>query len=119
MNTFLCMAGSATVQFISVFIIFILVLVITYYTTRWVANFQKEKSTGENVKVLETTRIAQNKFIQIVEIGDKCIAYAVCKDSVTVLAEISKDSLKLSEDNKEAFSFKDFLNKAREDEKDK
>ena len=118
MNYFLCMGTSSTVQFISILLIFALVLFLTYMTTRWVANFQKEKNTGENVKILETTRISQNKYIQIVEIGDKCIAYAVCKDSVTLLAEINKDSLDSFAADKESFSFKEFLKKAREDEKD-
>ena len=119
MHNMVCMGSSSTIQFISVFIIFILVLFLTYITTKWLANFQKEKSTGENVKILETSRISQNKYIQIAQVGDKCFVYAVCKDSVTALGEVNRESLSFDSGEKESFSFKDFLNKAREDEKEK
>ena len=34
---------------------------------------QKEKMIGSNVKVLETMRISNSKYIQILKIGNKCL----------------------------------------------
>jgi len=90
--------GGATdsfVQFITVLIIFIFVLVITYCVTRWISGFQKTQYVGRNVELLETCRLADSKYLQIVRAGDKYLVIAVCKDTVTMLTELSEDSLDL------------------------
>ena len=74
-------------QLVTLIVIFALVLAITYFATRWVGGIQKEKMIGSNVKVLETMRISNSKYIQILKIGNKCFAIAVCKDTVTYLNE--------------------------------
>ena len=109
---------SSTVQFINVLLLFAFVLFITYFTTRFVGNFQKERLTGSNITIVETQRIAPNKYIQIVKIADRYFAIAVCKDSVTTISEITGDSLNLSEEPLKKVSFKEFLKRAKEEEKD-
>ena len=116
-STVLSTASSAG-QLITVLLIFAFVLFITWFATRFVGNFQKERMEGANITVVETQRIAPNKYIQIVKIGDRYFAIAVCKDSVTTISEISSESLDLSNTEKEKFSLKEFLNKAKEEEKD-
>ena len=93
-------------------IIFIFVLAVTYYVTRFVGNYQKNKLSGSNINILETMRIANNKYIQIVRIGNKYLALAVCKDTVTMLTEIPEEELKLSEGTSMA-GFKDILNRVQ------
>lgn len=110
--------ASSAWQLITVLLIFAFVLFITFFTTKFLGNFQKEKSLGSNISVIETQRIAQNKYIQIVKIADRYFAIAVCKDSVTIISELSADSLQTMPEDKEKFSFKEFLNKAKEEEKD-
>ncbi|MBO5095009.1 MAG: flagellar biosynthetic protein FliO [Lachnospiraceae bacterium] len=97
----------AFVQFITVLILFCVVLAITYVTTRYIAKFQKLKQEGSNIAVIETCRIAPNKYIQIVKLGEKYIAVAVCKETVTKLAELSEEELVVSdvqEDNVPSFA---------------
>ena len=106
------------VQFVSVLLIFAFVVALTFFTSKWIANFEKEKNSGNNISVIETSRIAQNKYIQIVRIADKYYAYAVCKDSITLIGEVDKDSLVFNNDTVGKISFKDFLNKARENGKE-
>lgn len=84
-------------QFITVFILFVVVLVITALTTRWIAGYQKQQNVIGNIEVMDTQRIANGKYIQIVRVGDKCIAVAVCKDTVTMLTEVDKEQIKLKE----------------------
>ena len=103
-------AGSYA-QFITVLLIFVIVLGITALTTKWIANYQKQQSINENVQVIETTRIANNKYIQIIKIGGKYVAIAVCKDTITMLGEIPEEQLK-EEKPVQNFSFKEFLEKA-------
>lgn len=101
-------------QFLTVLVLFIVVLVLCAFTTRFVAGFQKNKMMSGNVKVLETYRITNNKYIQIVKIGDKIFAVGVGKDSVNMLVELNEESLNLEElstDNN--LDFKSILDKAK------
>ena len=86
------------VQFVTVLLLFLVVLFITYGVTRWISGIQKTQMVGRNMEVVDTMRISSSKYLQIVRAGDKYLVMAVCKDTVTMLAEISKESLVL-EDN--------------------
>jgi flagellar protein FliO/FliZ len=106
---------SSIVQLLTVLLIFVFVLVITAFATRWIANYQRDKAPGENITVVETKRISQNKLIEILRIGDRYFAVALGKDEVTFISEISPDSLHFPEKTGEPFSFKELLNKAKND----
>ena len=75
-------------QFITVLLIFVAVLAVTALVTKWIAGYQKQQGAAGNIEVLETVRIANNKYIQLVRIGESYFAIAVCKDTVTNLGEI-------------------------------
>ena len=98
-------------QFITVLLIFVVVLGITAVVTRWLASYQKQQSVNENIEVIDTTRIANNKYIQIIRAGEKYMVIAVCKDTVTMLGEIPEDSLKATRPVQN-FGFKELLDKA-------
>lgn len=98
-------------QFITVLAVFVLVLAVTALVTKWIANYQKVQSVNVNIEVIETTRISSNKYIQVVRLGERYVAIAVCKDTVTLLGEIPKGQLK--EGNHSGnFRFRDILDKA-------
>ena len=88
-------------QFITVLIIFIFVLAITYITTRYIAGVQKGRLSTGNMELIETLRISNSKYIQIVRVGEKYFCMAVCKDTVTMLGEIQKNDLFFSDNNAE------------------
>lgn len=83
-------------QFITVLLLFVFVLAITYITTRWIANYQKGRMAGGNLEVIETLRITGNKYIQIVRTGNKYLVIAVGKDEIHMLSEISQEELILN-----------------------
>lgn len=99
-------------QFFTVVLIFVFVLAITYILTKWMANYQKGKSTNANIELIEVSKINGNKYIEIVRCGEKYLAIAVCKDTVTLLCELNKDQIKFEDisDNK---GFKELLEKAK------
>lgn len=99
-------------QLMTVLVIFLFVLALTWFVTRWIAGYQKGKSTNTNMELLESFRLSNNKYIQIVRIGNKYLALAVCKDTVTMLTEISEEELKLSEGTSMT-GFKDILNRVQ------
>ncbi len=85
------------VQFITVLLLFLVVLFITYGVTRWISGIQKTQMVGRNMEIVDTMRISSSKYLQIVRAGDKYLAIAVCKDTVTMLAEIPKEGLVLQD----------------------
>lgn len=99
-------------------IVFVLVLVATYFFTRWMAGYQKEKTSGGNIEIIETARISTTKYIQIVRIGNKYIAIGVGKDEITNLGEISGEELIIKEgDPGETVSFREILEKFKSEKK--
>ena len=112
-------------QLISVLVIFVFVLVITYVTTRWMAGFQKSRSYNKNLKIIETIAVGNNKLISIVAVGKKYIAVSVGKEDVHFLTEIKEDELKdlsfLDEPDKESAkeSFANILEKLKKSHSDR
>lgn len=101
-------------QFITVAVLFILVLLLTAFTTRWISRYQKGQLNNRNIEVIETYRITNNKYIQVVRIGDTYMAIAIGKDDITMLTEIPKEQLHPAEPgNGSAVSFKTMLEKAQ------
>ena len=80
-------------QLLTVILIFIFVLALTYFATKLTAGLQKGRLAGSNVEVLETFRIAPTKYIQVIRIGGKYFSYVVCKDTVTLLGELTDDDI--------------------------
>lgn len=81
-------------QLIGVLLIFLFVLVITYFTTRWIAGYQKGRTFQNNLKVIETLKITTNKYIQIVQAGEEFLVIAIGKDEIHLLSKLSKEQLK-------------------------
>ena len=57
------------VQLITVLIIFVFVLILTYFTTRWMAGIQKGRSFNKNLRIIETISVGNNKMISIVAVS--------------------------------------------------
>lgn len=102
-------------QLLTLLVIFAFVLAITYFTTKYVANYQKGKMSDSNIKLLEATRLSQNKYIQLVQIGKKYYALAISKDNVTVISEVPEDELKLEDENEKPHKFADILASFKKD----
>lgn len=82
------------VQFITVLVIFIFVLIITYFTTRWMAGIQKGRSFNKNLRIIETISAGNNKMISIVQAGEKYLVVSIGKDEVHYLTELKQEELK-------------------------
>ncbi|WP_051689300.1 flagellar biosynthetic protein FliO [Butyrivibrio sp. AE2032] len=103
---------SSYLQLVFMLLIFVAVLAATYFFTKWIAGFQKEKQTTGNIEVIETARISATKYIQIVRIGQRYMAIGVGKDEITNLGEVSREDLNFREEDSETnMSFKDILEK--------
>ncbi len=103
-------------QFVTVLLLFVFVLAITAFVTKWVGGYQRGKSAGTNLELIEALRLSNNKYVQIVRIGRKYLAVAVCKDTVTMLSEIPEEDLSFPEGfNRSTSTFKDVLAKIQKE----
>ena len=104
-------------EFLYVMIIFVAVLVIAYFVTRWIGKLQKNQyGASNNLELLEACRLSTNKYIQIVRAGKRYFVLAVCKDTVTLIGELNEDELEAVKENgttKSFASFYDILEKMR------
>lgn len=104
------MPADDILQLLTILIILILVMAAAFVTTRYIARFQQVKSSGGNIEVIETYRLTATQYVQIIRLGGTYVAVAVCKDTVTKLAELTSDELvKLNTAQKEGSNFKDVL----------
>ena len=101
-------------QFVTVLILFVLVLAITYLVTKWIANYQKGKTIAGNLEVIETCRITANKYVQIVRAGSKYLVIGLGKDEIHILSELTEDQMNLQDANREqTMNFSSILAEAK------
>lgn len=86
-------------RFITLLIVFALVLAVTYFVTRWIGGYQKEKFSKGNIKIIEAKQIGSNKFIYIAQIGNDYYALSSGKDNFSVIGKIDGEGIKIPEDN--------------------
>ena len=91
------MADNSVIQLLTVTLIFVAVLAVTYFTTRFIGSYQKKHVSRGNIKIIEGTRISNSKVLEIVKAGDKCFLIAICKDTVTLIGEVNEDTLEKEE----------------------
>lgn len=86
---------NSVVELITVLVIFLFVLALTYYVTRWIAGYQKTKTAQGNLSVIEAIRISNNQYVHIVRAGkEKYLVVGVGKDHMTLLATLTQEELR-------------------------
>ena len=102
------------VQLFTAILIFIFVLILTYFTTKFTASFQKDKMKSSNTEVVDTMRLANNKLVHIIRVGEHYYSVIACKDTATLLGEISKEEINIPESGQSLqTSFQEILEKAK------
>lgn len=80
-------------KLIMLLIVFVLILVASYYFTKWYARSGFIKNQSPNIRIVETFPMGPGKQICIIRLGDRYAAIAVCKDTITYLMELSEEQL--------------------------
>ena len=96
-------------------IVFVIVLALTYFTTRFIASYQKGLvDNRRNIKVIETFKLTTNKYIQIIKAGEKYLVIGIGKDTITMLTELSEEEIQFVEETGSVnLNFQDILDKAK------
>ncbi len=77
-------------ELLGLILIFVIVLVVCYYTTRFVAGRQLVQKKVGNFEIVETFALSQNKYLQLLRMGNKYVVISVTKDSVSYLTELDE-----------------------------
>ncbi|MDE6883015.1 MAG: flagellar biosynthetic protein FliO [Lachnospiraceae bacterium] len=102
------------IQFMTLLVLFLIVLAVAWFVTKWMAGYQRGRVSNTNIEVLEMIGLSNNKYIQIIRVGQKYLAVAICKDTVTMLTEIPEQDLILSDGSvPKTMRFKDILDKVQ------
>lgn len=110
---------NSILQFIVALFMLVLVVALCYFTTRFIANYQKGVTNKGNIEVLEAKNIGTNKLIEIVRIGGKYYAIGVSKDNITLISEVDEQTLiyEQQEQVKLSESFSQMLEKIKKSKK--
>ena len=81
------------IKMILLLILFILILVASYYVTRWYGKSGFVNKRTQNISVVESFQLSPGKLIYIVKIGNKYIAMAGTKEQMCFLAELDSEEL--------------------------
>ena len=111
------LSASPYAQLITVLVVFVIVLAITAVVTKWLANYQKGQNVGRNIEVIETTPIANNKWMQIIRVGNTYKVIAVSRENVTFLGDIDPSELKEIKPGGSKSAFKSMFEKALKKDK--
>ena len=107
------------IQLIVVIIMFLFVLALAYLAARLAGRFQSNIQSQSNIRILEVARISNNKYIQIVKIGQRYYAVGVGKEEVNLIAELQEEDLNLKTTTEGTKgSFKDILSQLQRKKKE-
>ena len=105
---------NSVVQFLTALLVFIFVLALTYFTVRWVGAYQKIQPGNKNFEVIDTCKVTQNKFLQIIKVGSRYFLIGIGKDSLEFFTELDENDLDLSGPAKMQDGFQQLYLKAKE-----
>lgn len=99
-------------QLFGLILMFCFVLAATYLTSRFVGRSKLGQLRNKNFKVIETYKVAPNKFLQLIKMGSKYVVVSIGKDEVRFITELSEEDVLLPMDNEQqGMKFSDFIAK--------
>ncbi len=101
-------------RFICLFLLSAFVIFLAYIAARITGSYQSNVLNKQsNIRIVEAIRISANKTIEIVKIGERYFAIAVCKDNVSLLTELDASEIIEQDKTLEPIDFKKILDKMK------
>ena len=101
-------------RFICLFLLSAFVIFLAYIAARITGSYQSNVLNKQsNIRIVEAIRISANKTIEIVKIGERYFAIAVCKDNVSLLTELDASEIIEQDKTLEPIDFKKLLDKMK------
>ena len=86
-----------SLKLIGLLIVFILIIVASHYVTRLVGAKHMSGMKNSNFKIIDTYRISQNQFLQIVKAANRYYLISVSKESINLISELEESEVLLPE----------------------
>ena len=105
-------------QIFGMLIAFTIIVAAAYLVSKYFGKYALKTRENSNIKVIETSRVAVDKYLQIIEAGGKYFLIGISKSNMNLISELDADQIKdFTAREMEKFSFKEFLDKAKSKEK--
>lgn len=112
-------SGSTSIGKLIVLIILCVVIIVAcYYTTKFVGRKQLGRYAKSNFKNIDIYRINGNKYLQIIQVGNRYFCISVSKDNISVIAELNKEDIVNWPPEAKNTSFKEVLSNISGKKKD-
>ena len=113
LNSTMSTVGNIVEMFV-VLIIFLGILCMAYFVSRWVGTAGMRQQQDKNIRVIEGCRVGQNKFVQIVKVGNKFLVLGIGKDEISYLGEVEEQDLIIPQNEMKPLpEFKEILAKVK------
>lgn len=97
-------------QIFSLIFIFIGLLFLTYYSTKWIVKVKSGASKSKNMKIIEGINIGVRSSLLIVKVGEQYFLLSVLKDSIAFLSEIKPENIfEIEEESSNSLNFDKYL----------
>ena len=83
----------SVMQLIGVVLIFLVVLALTYLTSKCVGGYQRINMKNKNLQIIESIGVGNNKYIALIKAGEEYLVVAIGKDEITMLAQLTEEQL--------------------------
>ena len=105
-------------QIFGMLVAFAVIVAAAYYVSKYFSKYALKTRENSNIKVVETSRVTVDKYLQIVEVGGRYFLIGITKTNISLISEVDADQIKANLPvETERFSFKEFLDKAKSKEK--
>lgn len=85
---------SSILSVISLILIFIFIVALAYFTTKFIARYQNNSmNSRSNIRVIESFRMGSNKFVAIIEVSNNFYVIGVGKEEITLIDKLDSDSI--------------------------
>lgn len=96
-------------KLIGLIILCVIIIVASYFTTKFVGRKQMGHYARSNFKSLDIYRVNGNKYLQIIQVGKKYFCISVTKDNISLISELNEEDIVNWPPEAKNSSFKDVL----------
>lgn len=107
----------AIIQLITLLIIFIVILMATYFVTKKVAAVKQGGRSGKNLQIIEVLQIGQGQYLYIIRVGESYHLMSSTKEQLNYCMPLDETHLKF--DSPVATSFNEYLDYFKQGKQEK
>lgn len=90
-------------QLIFLILVFVGVIILAYYSTKWVASAKTARRNG-NLNVIESMSVGHQGAVQIIRVGKKYFLIGITKENVSLLSDIDENDIEIIENKPQIIS---------------